>query len=95
MASSIDSRPLYDEQYFLSQVDGHDQYGRFDGSPSTLFPRARRNLEILQPAKGQRILELAVGEVSGPSRRPLLAQMWLPSITRRKHSASPCVKLKK
>lgn len=58
---SIDVRDVYHQEYFLQRVDGHDQFARFDGTPQTLFDRARRNLELLDVHSGEYFLDLGCG----------------------------------
>ena len=59
--SSLQTQSLYDQQYFAEQCDGAAEWARFDGTPATLFPRARRNLELLDLQPGQAFLELGCG----------------------------------
>src|SRR5437867_13097399 len=61
MQSSLDSQRLYDDEYFFRQCEGADAWPAFDGTPSTLFPRARRNIELLDLRPGHNFLELACG----------------------------------
>jgi cyclopropane fatty-acyl-phospholipid synthase-like methyltransferase len=59
--TSLDSRHLYDAEYFLHQVSGAQDFARFDGRAETLFGRAKRNLELLRLAPGERFLEIGCG----------------------------------
>ncbi len=58
---SIDVRDVYHQEYFLRRVDGHDRFDAFDGTPATLFARARRNFELLDIQAGERFLDLGCG----------------------------------
>jgi len=58
---SIDVRDVYQQEYFLQRVDGYDQFAQFDGTPQTLFDRARRNLELLDIHPGDYFLDLGCG----------------------------------
>ncbi len=58
---SIDVRDVYSQEYFLQRVDGYDQFDQFDGTLQTLFPRARRNLELLDIHPGEHFLDLGCG----------------------------------
>lgn len=58
---SIDVRDVYHQEYFLQRVDGHDRFEAFDGTPATLFKRARRNFELLDIQAGERFLDLGCG----------------------------------
>ena len=58
---SIDVRDAYQQEYFLQRVDGYDQFVQFDGTPQTLFDRARRNLELLDIHPGDYFLDLGCG----------------------------------
>lgn len=58
---STDVRDVYHAEYFTDRVDGHAAFAAFDGTPATLFDRARRNLELLAPQPGERLLELGCG----------------------------------
>lgn len=59
--TSLDARPLYDEAYFLSQVDGYDQFGSFAGDFSQLFQRYQRNVRLLGLRPHHRFLEFGCG----------------------------------
>lgn len=58
---STDTRDVYQQEYFLQRVDGYDQFVQFDGTPQTLFDRARRNLELLDVHPGEYVLDLGCG----------------------------------
>lgn len=58
---STDVRDVYHQEYFLQRVDGYDQFAHFDGTPQTLFDRARRNLELLDIHPGEYVLDLGCG----------------------------------
>lgn len=58
---SSDVKALYDATYFLSAVDGHDQFDRFDGSAHSLFHRYARNLEFLDLRAEHSLLDVGCG----------------------------------
>jgi len=59
--SSTDVRELYNARYFAEQCDGADAWVHFDGRVETAFPRARRNLELLQLRPGDAFLDIGCG----------------------------------
>lgn len=59
--TSQDVRAVYDESYFRGQVEGADAWARFNGDQATLFPRARRNLELLNVRADQTFLDIGCG----------------------------------
>lgn len=58
---STDVRDIYDAEYFLNRVDGFDRFDQFDGTPPTLFDRARRNFELLSLEAGEYLLDIGCG----------------------------------
>lgn len=69
---STDVQAVYDAEYFRAQVDGAEGWAGFTGDPATLYPRARRNLELLNVKAGERMLELGCGRGEAA-----LAAAWL------------------
>lgn len=59
--SSIDVRELYDAHYFAEQCDGADAWANFDGRMETVFPRARRSLELLRLRPSDVFLDIGCG----------------------------------
>lgn len=58
---STDVKEIYDEKYFLKQVDGFKEYGDFSGKHHQLFERYRRNISLLDLRKEHSYLEYGCG----------------------------------
>ncbi|MDW8403894.1 class I SAM-dependent methyltransferase [Chloroflexus sp.] len=58
---STDVQHIYHEEYYLHRVDGFDQFSQFDGTPQTLFERAKRNLDLLDIQPGEYFLDIGCG----------------------------------
>lgn len=58
---SFKSKHLYDAKYFLEKVDGYHEFKDFDGSFEKLFPRMKRNVEIINLKHGEILLDVGCG----------------------------------
>lgn len=58
---STDVKKIYDEKYFLKQVDGFKEYSDFSGKYEQLFERYQRNISLLDLRKNHSYLEYGCG----------------------------------
>lgn len=61
MRKSKEVIEIYNKEYFLRQVDGCDEFSEFDGTFEALFPRYRRNIELLNLLPAHKLLEIGCG----------------------------------
>jgi cyclopropane fatty-acyl-phospholipid synthase-like methyltransferase len=61
MKKSTDVIEIYDAEYFLNQVDGCKEFAEFDGTFEALFPRYKRNIELLDLRPEHNFLEMGCG----------------------------------
>ncbi len=58
---SIDVKEIYNENYFLNQVDGFREYDDFFGNYNQLYKRYQRNISLLGLKKEHKYLEYGCG----------------------------------
>jgi cyclopropane fatty-acyl-phospholipid synthase-like methyltransferase len=58
---SSDVRDIYDESYFLGQVDGCNEFQSFDASTNSLFDRYKLNVKALDLQPTDKYLEIGCG----------------------------------
>lgn len=58
---STDVREIYSENYFLNQVDGFIEYGKFYGNYDQLYKRYQRNISLIDLKKEHKYLEYGCG----------------------------------
>lgn len=61
MNDSKGSQKYYDKSYYLENVDGHDLWECFDGTPSMLHPRFKRNFDLLNLRSDESLLDVGCG----------------------------------
>jgi 2-polyprenyl-3-methyl-5-hydroxy-6-metoxy-1,4-benzoquinol methylase len=61
MITSSDVKDIYDDKYFLEQVDGWKEFADYKGELHQLFPRYRKNIELLHLEKEDSLLEFGCG----------------------------------
>jgi cyclopropane fatty-acyl-phospholipid synthase-like methyltransferase len=61
MKKSTDVIEIYNEDYFLNQVDGYNEFLNFDGTLEALYPRYQRNIELLGLQPTHNMLEIGCG----------------------------------
>ena len=60
-STSLESRALYNNDYFLQKVDGFSHFPGFDGTFEKLFERYQRNIFLLRLERWHRLLEIGCG----------------------------------
>ncbi len=58
---SLDVLKIYNTDYYLKQVDGWQNFPDFDGKYESLFPRFKRNVELLDLRPEHKLLEIGCG----------------------------------
>ena len=58
---STDVKTIYDSNYFLKAVDGYKEFSGFDGAYDSLFPRYKRNIQLLELRPENKLLEIGCG----------------------------------
>jgi cyclopropane fatty-acyl-phospholipid synthase-like methyltransferase len=58
---SSDVVEIYNTDYYLNKVDGWENFSSFDGKYESLFPRFKRNIELLDLRPSHRFLEIGCG----------------------------------
>ncbi len=61
MIKSTDVVEIYNQNYFLEQVDGFKEFASFNGTFGAMFPRYQLNVELLNLSSEHSLLEIGCG----------------------------------